>query len=241
MKKVRLILLFILFLTSFQNLSAGEIKSLLSPNGKLRLNIQLSKDGGLSYSFAAGNRQFINDSPLGYVVDSHKTIPSPGWLLNKSTQKSVNSVWKPIWGKRAVVPDQYNELCLDLKGDDATVLNSLRLEARAYNDGVAFRYSIPTEVKNGSVASVELTKYNFSGDYTAWFYNGEHENLGPGKLSETNGKRMPVMTVKADKDAYLAIHEADLTTGDPLLLESKKGETTFTVVSVPCKLESGYH
>ena len=241
MKKLLITFLFFFLLNSFQNLSAGEIKSLLSPNGKLRLTIQFSKDGRLSYSFKAGVRQFINDSPLGYVVNNHKTIPSQGWLLNKSTQKSVNSVWKPIWGKRAVVPDQYNELCLDLKGADADVLNSLRLEARAYDDGVAFRYSIPTEVKIWSAASAELTRYNFAGDYTAWFYNGEHENLGPEKLSETNGKRLPVMTIKAAEGAYLAIHEADLTTGDPLVLESKKGETSFSVISVTGKLEAGYH
>ncbi len=241
MKKARLIRLFLLFLISFQNLSAREIKSLLSPNGELRLTIEFSKDGHLSYSFTAGNRPYINDSPLGYVIENNKTIPSSGWLLSKSEQKSVDAIWKPIWGKRAVVPDQYNELSLDLKGDDTTVPNALRLEARAYNDGVAFRYSIPAEVKNWSTASAELTKYNFSGDYTAWYYNGEHENLGPEKLSETNGKRMPVMTIKADKDAFLAIHEADLTTGDPLVLESKKAETTFSVVSVPGKLEAGYH
>jgi alpha-glucosidase len=94
---------------------------------------------------------------------------------------------------------------------------------------------------NPATASAELTKYNFAGDYTAWFYNGEHENIGPEKLSETNGKRLPVMTIMAGQDAYLAIHEADLTTGDPLVLASKKGETGFSVVSTPGKLEAGTH
>jgi hypothetical protein len=36
------------------------------------------------------------------------------------------------------------------------------------------------------------------------------------------------MTVRAADDAYLALHE-----GDPLVLESKTGETAFRVASKP--------
>ena len=240
MKKLSFVFLFLFLLNFLNDLSAQEIKSLLSPDGKLLLTVQLAKDGHLSYSFKAGNRQFINNSPLGYGIENNKTVPSAGWSLKKSVQHTVNSVWKPVWGKRTVVPDQYNEFTLDLKGSDPAILNSLRFEARAYDDGVAFRYSVPSVEKNSSAPTSELTKYNFAGDFTAWFYNGEFANLGPEKLSETSGKRMPVMTIKAGKEAYLAIHEADLTTGDPLVLESKKGDTSFSVISVPDKLEAGY-
>ena len=241
MKKLLIASLSFFLLSSFQGLIAQEIKSLRSPNGELRLTVQLSKEGQLSYSFIAANRQMINNSPLGYSIGSNKIIPSAGWHIKESAQHSVHSVWKPVWGKRTVVPDLYTELTLDLKGSDQTIINSLRLEARAYNDGVAFRYIIPSDERNSASAPHELTKYNFAGNYTAWFYNGEHENIGPEMLSETNGKRMPVMTIKADQDAYLAIHEANLGMGDPLVLESKKGETEFSVASLPGKLEAGYY
>ena len=241
MKLLRNALLSFFLGISVQSLSAQELKLLHSPNGDLQLTIRLTKEGSLSYSFMAGEKQFINNSLLGFGITSNKTIPSVGWKIKKPMQHSVNSTWKPVWGKRAVVPDQYNELIVDLTGPDPPVFSALRIEARAYNDGVAFRYSVPSDVINSSVPSSELTKYNFVGDYTAWFYNGEHENIGTEKLSDSSGKRLPVMTIKADKDAYLAIHEADLTTGDPLVLDSKKSETFFSVVSVPGKLEAGYH
>jgi alpha-glucosidase len=48
------------------------------------------------------------------------------------------------------------------------------------------------------------------------------------------------MTVKASDKLYLAIHEADLVTGDPLVLQSTKGSTTFSVVSNPGKLEANF-
>jgi alpha-glucosidase len=241
MKKFQYALLSLFFVISVQSLSAQELKSLRSPNGDLQLMIRMTKEGNLSYSFMAGGKQFINNSLLGFGFDNNKSVPSVGWRIQKTMKHSVNTIWKPVWGKRAVVPDQYNELILDLTGPDPNIISALRIEARAYNDGVAFRYSVPSDEKNSSVPSAELTRYNFAGDYTAWFYNGEHENIGPEKLSDSNGKRLPVMTIKADKDAYLAIHEADLSTGEPLVLDSKNNETSFSVVSVPGKLEAGYH
>ena len=240
MKKNLYISLIFFLLNSIQNLNAQEIKPLLSPNGNLELILQLSNESELSYSFKAGNQLLIDNSPLGYVVENKITIPSEGWKLNNLKQNSVSSLWEPVWGKRALVPEKYNEIILDFQGSDASALHSLCLEVRAYDDGVAFRYSIPSGEKNSATANAELTNFNFAGDYTAWFYNGERPNIGPEKLSETNGKRFPVMTIMADAANFLAIHEADLTAGDPLVLESKSGSNIFSVLSVPGKLEAGF-
>lgn len=240
MKTTLFSILFILSGLSIQNLLAQEIKSIQSPDGNLSITIQLAKDGSLSYSFNAFKRPAIANSPMGYAAGKSASVPSAGWIIESSEQHSVISVWKPVWGKRSVVPDEYNESILNLAGPDASKLQHLRIEVRAYNDGVAFRYSVPSEEKNSLMATTELTSYHFAGDYTAWFYNGENANIGPVKLSESNGKRLPVMTIKASDKLYLAIHEADLATGDPLVLQSSKGSTTFSVVSDPGKLEANY-
>jgi alpha-glucosidase len=241
MKNILIATLLVFLLIPFQNLKGAKIKPLHSPNGEIELILQLSKENELSYSLKAGNRLFVDSSTLGYLVGNNTIIPSGSWYLDNMKQNSVNSVWNPVWGKRAVVADKYNELILDFKGTDTSGLHSLSLEVRAYNDGVAFRYSIPSGEKNTALVSAELTHFNFAGDYTAWFYNGEHENIGPEKLSESSGKRLPVMTIMADKDNFLAIHEADLSTGVPLVLESKKNSTIFSVLSVPGTLEAGFH
>lgn len=233
-------ILFIIACFSMQNLSAQEIKPIKSPDGNLSISIQLDKNGSLSYSFNAFKQPAIASSPMGYSDGKSTSVPSAGWIIENYEHHSVISVWKPVWGKRSVVPDEYNELILNLSGPDASKLQHLCLEVRAYNDGVAFRYNIPADEKNNLVATTELTTWNFAGDYTAWFYNGENANIGPLKLSESDGKHLPVMTVKASDQLYMAIHEADLETGDPLVLQSKKGSTTFSVVSDPGKLEANY-
>jgi alpha-glucosidase len=188
-----------------------QVEKLFSPNGKLLLSLNHTEGTPVYYTFKAYGKMLIDKSGLGL---SEKT---PQQFI-RSTHRSVNAVWKPVWGKRSIVPDQYNEITIDL--------NAFKIVARAYNDGVAFKYVYPVTDK-----LTELTKFNFSGDYTAWFYNGENHNKGPEKLTDIAGKRLPVMTIKANENAYMAIHEAELTAGEPLVLEATKGEKKVRVAN----------
>lgn len=239
MKHCYLVLLFIV-LNSFQNNSSQQVTSVQSPDGNLSFTLKMSNNGSLTYTLSAWKQTIIENSPLGFAGGKTEQVPSSGWVVKKSDRRAVNSVWKPVWGKRSVVRDEYNELSVDLIGPQTEGVGHLRIESRVYNDGIAFRYVIPSDEKNNLPDAAELTAFQFAGDYTAWFYNGENANIGPEKLSESNGKRFPVMTVQASNNLYLAIHEAYLETGDPLVLQSQKGNTVFTVASKPGKLEAGY-
>ena len=95
MKKICLTVFCLILVISFQSLTAQETQTLRSPNGKLQLTVQLTKEGMLSYAFKADNKQLINPSQLGYADVANSTIPSLGWTIGKSEQYSVNSVWKP--------------------------------------------------------------------------------------------------------------------------------------------------
>jgi len=185
---------------------AAEPAAVKSPDGKLALAFAC-ENGRVTYSLQADGKSLIQASPVGFE----------GGALADVKRRSVDAVWKPVWGKRAIVPERFNEVTLDL--------TSYRLVARAYDDGVAFRCL--------GGAGAERTQFAFAGDFTAWFYNGENHNLGPEKLSESDGDRLPPMTVKAAEDAYLAVLEADLGNGDPLALKTRKGETVFSVASKP--------
>lgn len=186
---------------------AAEPVGVTSPDGKLSLTIAVGDDGLASYTVRADGRELLKNSPVGYA----------GGRLAGVARRTQDAVWKPVWGKRASVPDRYSEATLDL--------TAYKLVARAYDDGVAFRCL--------GGAGAERTQFAFAGDYTAWFYNGEHHNLGPDKLSDVDGKRLPPLTVKVSEDAYVAVLEADLGDGDPLALQAKKGGTAFSLASKP--------
>ena len=199
-----------------------------SPDRKLVMGIQRHNDGLLTYTFAVNGEVLIKESPLGFRLESEETVPSSGWKIENVSDREVRNEWKPLWGKRAVVEDHFNELMIDLQ-NPASQPKWMQLVVRGYNDGFAFCYKIPEGEGQRVNVQSELTAYNFAGNYTAWFYNGENHNIGPEKLTETDGTRLPVMTVKAGDKHYMAIHEACLETGAPLVLQSKGGESLFSM------------
>ncbi|MGL5273564.1 MAG: glycoside hydrolase family 97 N-terminal domain-containing protein, partial [Phocaeicola sp.] len=200
-----------------------------SPDGKIKLELCKSEQGSLTYLIKMDDATLITHSKIGYALQDGSIIPGENWKVTEQETRSVNSLWKPLWGKREVVNDCFNELSLTIAGDSKSAVKELNLLIRLYNEGVAFKYQLPQGEPNSSVLLNEVTEFNFAEDFTAWFYNFEYHNIGPERLTESNGERFPVMTVKACEDKYLAIHEAYLQGGLPLVLESNKGETLFKV------------
>jgi alpha-glucosidase len=184
-----------------------------SPNSRLKLKFIQRANGDITYSFTANSKTVITNSKVG-LSGFGKPVKA------SSSTRHIRSFWKPVWGKRSVVPENYNELTLDVK--------TYKIIVRAYNDGIAFKLDFNIEK-----VIEDLTQFNFSGNYTAWYYNGERANIGPEKLTDCNDQRLPVMTIKVDNNNYLAIHEANLSWGEPLILRSKKNETLFTIASKP--------
>jgi alpha-glucosidase len=205
---LRLVLLAVGFGTSF---ALAERVTLQSPDRHLTLTLDVAADGAVTHALAVDGKPLILPSPVGFA----------GGRFAGLTRRTQRSVWRPIWGKREEVPDRYREATLDLGG--------YQLQARAYDDGVAFRYVFPGPGQ--MPIGAEATAFQFAGDYTAWYYNGENHNIGPEKLSAAKGKRRPVVTIQADDQIYLALHEADLADGEPLLLAAAPGEAALRVAS----------
>jgi alpha-glucosidase len=223
----------------YGNVTSGKYK-ITSPDKSITMELSQDVSGQFVYSFRGKNKQLIDPSPLGFKLENGNVIPAAGWEVEKASRREVRDIWKPVWGKRAKVDDHFNELELTINHHASGELQSIYIVARVYNDGIAFRYEVPsTEIKSEQVAS-ELTAYHFTNDFTAWYYNGENHNIGPELLTESDGKRLPPMTVKADSQNYMAIHEAYLMDGEPLVLHAEKGERVFTLSSKPAKLYPGY-
>ncbi|WP_316834196.1 glycoside hydrolase family 97 protein [Pedobacter nutrimenti] len=193
--------------------SLGKLGELSSPDGKLKVLFTSDPDGVVSYSLIADGRLLMQPSRMGLNVSK-----VPVFKLKQS--KLVQKVWRPVWGKRSIVPDVYREITM--------VSDVYTIRARAYNDGIAFRY------EEGQSES-ELTEFNFAGNYEAWYYNGENHNIGPEKLQDAKGIRRPVVTIKASDQQYMVIHEAGLESGEPLLLQPVSGHASFLVPSKRAK------
>ena len=220
---MRHILLTILALASFANGLAAKPVEVKSPDRSIVFSVDISPEGRIIYSLSNDRKTTIDWSETGFAAGTD-AAPQALALDSRGHKKvRVRQVWRPLWGKRAVVPDRYN-------GRDFTVrfagLGEVTLQVRVYDDGAAFRFAgLPA----GEMT--EKTEFNFAGDYTAWFYNGERHNIGPEKLSESEGERLPLMTVKAAEDRFLAVHEAALAPdGWPMRLRSAAGSTAFELI-----------
>lgn len=191
-----------------------------SPDRRISFSLKAVFCEAPVYKVTVDGKDVIEWSKMGMTQaadDELKTFDI--YPTTKKTNKS-RKVWNPIWGKRSVVKDEYNWNTFFITshtGQD-------NIDVRVYNDGVAFRISSLTNY-------YEHTEFNFAGDYTAWYYNGERHNIGPEKLSEANGDRLPIMIAKAADDLYLGLHEADLRAdGWPMRLHTEKGSTSFSVI-----------
>lgn len=192
-------------------ISVAETVTLDSPDARLRLTFEIAADGGVTHALAVDGHASIFPSPIGFA----------GGHFVGVKLRAEDTVWKPVWGKRALVPDRYHEATVDL--------GSYQIQARAYDEGVAFRYVFHGEPPTAA----EATEFDFAGDYTAWSTNGENHNIGPEKLSAAQGKRIPVVTLRTDRGDYLALHESALSNGEPLLLEAVQGRHALRITSKP--------
>lgn len=197
--------------------SAQQDYTVKSPDRKIAFNLKL--DGTLQYSISIDGKAIIDWSRLGYTRENSSDELADILVPPSKKPKRKMEVWHPLWGKRSIVKAEYNEQIYAIgSGVDECIL------VRVFNDGAAFRLC------SGTDGIRENTEFNFAGDYTAWYYNGERHNIGPELLSEAAGERLPLATIKVSDDLYLALHEADLPyDGWPMRLMAEKGTTTLKI------------
>ena len=172
---------------------------LLSPNGDFRVRFEL-KQGTPTYSVAFRGQPLVAESRLGLELAEGKLN---GLVLSGSRTGTHDAKWRPVNGERSTVRDHYNELSVDLV--------KLRLAFRAYDEGVAFSYTIPQQPGvDRVVINRELSEFRFPANHTAWQTNmaqGLYQQTTVGELKK--GSERPLVLQTAN-DVFIAVGEARL-------------------------------
>ena len=217
------ILLLAAFAVSFlcQVSAESKVYEVKSPDKKICFSLKVDDQLNLVYKVSVKGKDVIDWSSMGYTHDTQLDCQAVDIVTSPKVYKSKD-VWTPVWGKRSQVKDVFNFW----SGNIPTVSTGfMGVDIRVYNEGVAFRMST---LENNVY---EYTDFDFADDYTAWYYNGERHNIGPEKLSDANGERLPIMIIKAADDLYMGLHEASLSAdGWPMRLNSKTGSTKMSVM-----------
>ncbi len=132
--------------------------TLQSPDGNIRVTITAGAQ--MAYSIERAGQPLLNPSAIGLQIDS-ADIGKGAQVLRQKTRQVRDKVAVPVAVKADTLPDAYNELRLELKGNAAVVF-------RAYDNGVAYRWE--TALKKESVRiNSELVSFDLKGAAMAYF------------------------------------------------------------------------
>jgi len=188
---------------------------LKSPDGKIE--VRINARGPLSYAIQVDGQAVLRDSRLGMVLRDIGELGSAVEVL-KEDRRQVDETWHNRWGKRSEVRDHYNELHLLLR-QKSPVAHSFEVVMRAFDDGVGFRYVLPTQAGLTSfVLERDATEFAFAGDFPCFSgqqdtgFKGPQEWIfKPGKLGAIQPQSVIGLPLLVQTPAaWVAVLEADL-------------------------------
>ena len=139
----------------------------ISPDGNVGIAFILNDEGRPAYKIDYMGKPIVLESKLGFEPDFTNGFE----VLGSSTQVHKGQ-WTNDFGERKIVPDNYNELNINLKHKSGKLM---RLTFRTYNEGAALRYSFPEQDTKEFTFTGELTEFKFPEG--TWCYE-EHGTEG---------------------------------------------------------------
>lgn len=186
-----------------------------SPDGKIEVSVT-AKDV-LTYTVSVDNQFIIHESKLGLEFRNGVILGRDVELLDARRQNN-NSTWKNPLGKRSLVQDHHNELCLVMR-EKSNTGRTFEIIFRAFNDGIGFRYVLPhQDGMETFILEKELTEFVFADNFLCYAGQQDKGFQGP---QEWEFKKVRLADIKSDSivglpllirtpPAWVALTEADL-------------------------------
>ncbi len=120
-----------------------------SPDGRLVAsfetidNDQPAASGKLVYSVTFRGKPLIERSALSLQLQGQRPL-GPEMQIASAMPGTADETYQLVTGKASTVRDHYNSVRLDLTEREPGV-RKLAIEARAYDDAIAFRYVVPDQ------------------------------------------------------------------------------------------------
>jgi len=204
--------------------AASAPLTVTSPDGNLSVSLKLKSNPQpylpgerLYYQMSYKGAPILRDSPLG--LDFLGAPPlDHDFQITDSTRSSHDATWEDAFGARRAVPDHYNQLTVSLQ-ERAAPHRRLDIIFRAFNEGIAFRYSLPKQSGlEKFVLSSENTGFYFARPAFAYastssrYLNAYETQFVRSNVNEIKPNSMAVLPllVQLSGGPWLAILEADL-------------------------------
>ena len=202
-------LLTLLALTTF-NLAAAQHKvDIASPAGNVTASF-FTENSRLQYSLTLNGRPVLLPSPLGIVIDGNDLGENVS--ITSTTADTFHETY-PTRGVHAIAVNHYNQLNIELKNSNAA--RPWTLQARAYDDGLAYRYLVPGRPDRERKILGETSAWRLPDASTAWlqpyvvYYEKVYAKHALDAL-RPNTAICPPVTVLLPAGGYCLISEANL-------------------------------
>lgn len=229
--------------------SALGDETLLSPDGKMKLQFSLNASGAPQYELFLDNQEIIKPSKLGFEVKNQAPL-TDGFELKNVSRSTFNETWAPVWGEEDSIQNHYNELLAELV--QPATGRAMNIRFRLYDEGLGLRYEFPSQ-PNGHdyfIITDEKTEFALPGDMTAYWIPGDYDtqeydyhvtrlsdirptyrNSFTGNVSSSIFSETGVQTslqLKTDNGKYINIHEAALVDYPAMHLNLNDSTFVFT-------------
>jgi alpha-glucosidase len=167
MKKI----LFPLLLTCLAISCTSNKKPVITESpGKLTsiaFTVDPEQESQLYFSVNYSGVEVVSPSPFLLSIAGEPAL-GKNLTIESAERSIINENWERVWGKSKQVLNHCNEVSIRLK-ESIEPFRSFTIVARAYDDGVAFRYQLPSKEGSDSIfLGSENTTFNFSADYEVW-------------------------------------------------------------------------
>jgi len=188
--------------------AAASVLTVASPDKSIEFRLS---DDGATYSVTRKGEQIVAPSPLGLVLaQAAPYAPLSRVAVRRERHRQTLPL---IATKAARAPDSYDSIVVRYR-ETSGPGRTISIEARAYDDGVAFRYVLP---RGASYAVAgEATGFLFPNDASCEIsdYNGAHEVAWSAlKLSELKAGKLydvPAVCASASGRTHFAIAQSNL-------------------------------
>ncbi|HWA17186.1 MAG TPA: glycoside hydrolase family 97 protein, partial [Gemmatimonadales bacterium] len=204
--------------------------SVTSPDGRNEVTLEL-RHGTLTWRLDRDDRGLVLPSALGFRFKDEPPL-AQGLRIVDSARASHDEWWTQPWGEVARVRDYYNEIAVTVEETAATQRRFI-VRARAFEDGVAFRYEFPDQpgLKNFAIID-ELTQFVFADNAKAWSIPSNRPRMdrsemlySSGPMSLLDSVQTPLTMQTTDQRTWIVLHEANLVDYARMNLSGQRGES----------------
>ncbi len=190
--------------------------ALQSPDGKIEIAFSLN-NGQLAYQVAFQGKPVLGRSFLGLDIQGQPPLGTSVRIAASRTG-SVDETYSMPHGKANPIRNVARTLALDIE-ETREPSRKFTLEARAYDDGVAFRYVLPQQpALSAFKLTGERTDFQFSKDATIYplllqnFRTSYEDNYHLLQVSAVHPQSLIALPLLAEVPgtAWAAITEADI-------------------------------